>query len=253
MKTISRFLGSIIPLAKKSKSIFPDVDWDEEFAGFRFRLVPDWKAQEISANSSGLYKKPYSITCNGEKITGVIYASPETKHKSHGEHIIVSKSGEYYESVDPVTRDMFSYDEPDFDIGDVVDGNYYSGGKIMSHWSGTSYVLAFADGSEDIFDMSSMKHLWNCKESNIHLELSKNYKKASAIAAWLKENGVSDGIITMHFGSLHIPLNWKKAVNKQVVVGQNGTIWFNGKVFIKPEDLIEYIKENFGLFLRNAE
>lgn len=155
----ARYLRSCLPV-KKQTLAFPQLNWDIEEEGIRFRRcspheenqIRRW--QETGTNKDTVFKRPTSRYIEGEKLSGIIQLWSDPR----GSVAWIDRGGKIYRSIDPIFNDeLDEFIEPDFDIEEIVDGNYYKGGKILEYYGGGTYRLGFADGEIETANIRSMR------------------------------------------------------------------------------------------------
>jgi hypothetical protein len=162
---LARYLSSSIPnidsiFISTRNNQFPSVFWDIQDAGVRFIKASKEKSDFITncikngLNKDIVFKKKISIEdCNEETLTGIIQMYKDEKN---GSKVFIERKKVIYEAIDPVWSGS-DYKEPEFQVGDIVDGNFYKGGKILRYLANGYYSLGFSDGSTADVSIMSMK------------------------------------------------------------------------------------------------
>lgn len=267
MSLLARYLSSALDLSvvySAPKSVSESL----EKAGIRFALASDSetdfidKCLSIGMNSDTIFKKSKTITVDGEKLTGIVRYSGNDKY---GAAVVIKSNGVYYKSIDPIFEND---NQPDYDIGETVDGYYYKGAKLLSYVGGGYYEAVFADGRTASIHANSMKpYLSGTSESPATARRNPNMDFAEEVADWIRESGLA----RVHGGDVSVgeSKNGKKykSIGFSYPRALDGEIQIYGPKFIlvkfdfrgipgsftarSPEEFHELMTENFGSFIRD--
>lgn len=192
---IPRYLNSFLQHlttttpAKKSKPApeFPDIFWDEEFGDIKFVECDDGASEFIrdcqkhGYNKDTVFKR--SITIEG--ISGVISA---IRNEKYGDKIHVDRKGQIYEAIEPLSTE----ENQPYEIGDIVEGNYYDQSKIMKYEGSGFYEIQSKSGDKQKVHINSMRTP-KVKEPTVNSigssTIPKSQKLAEEIRQWAVQSG----------------------------------------------------------------
>ena len=284
MSMLARYLATCVSLPVRRETAetdintvkFPDIEFDEEFAGLRFEKSDEYsanfirEAQKHGYNKDFVFKKPIPIDCNGEKLNVI------RLHRSsqYGDKVWTEYHGDIYENIDPVFPKESDYNDLIFEIGDIVDGKTYKNAKILRYTGQGCYVIGFRDGFTTEVHINSMKNIKlepvkNIKENimSAKTEVTSSPKSeilANKIATWLKSRGLKVTKVTAgesKSGKVYFGLEFSYPDAIRCIVHVYGKAFvqvvyeFLGKkdkfVSRTPEEFYETVEEKFGSFMKD--
>jgi len=213
-------------------------------------------------NSDTVFKKPTSIKLEDGRISNVVRWM---KNDSYGDYAVVARDGKYYRSIDPIITNS---KEPQYDVGEIVDGNYFKGGKILRYSGAGFYDIGFTDGSVINAHISSMKNYKSgVSQPPATARRNQNMEFADEVAQWIRECGlarINGGRVTAgesKSGKKYksIEFSYPRAIAGEIQIYGPKFILvkynFRGKqgsfTAESPEEFHDLMTENFGSFIRD--
>jgi len=273
MSDLARYLSACLETVFTKQTIqphfakqtgYPKIEVSFVESGISFAPAQDSEVRFIEDcikrghNADTVFKKPTSITTSDGKITGVVRLF---KDEEFGSSATVKRGESYFVSIDPI----FSTDkDAAYDVGEIVDGNYYKDAKILRYVIGGSYLVGFPDGSTKQVHIRSMKPR---KSQNIEKNPIKTEDFANEVCDWI----VNSNISKVHGGDIDvkesksgkkyysISFAYPKALDGEIQIYNTNFIIvrysFRGKkdsfTAKSPEEFHDLMTENFGAFIKD--